>query len=165
MSFPISPYIHQYLLSSFFISQFSSVQSFSHVQCFVTHGLQHIRLHCPSPTPRACSNSYSSVMPSIISSSVVLFPSRHQSFPASGSFPVSPFFISGGQNIGPSVSASVLPMDSRLISFRSDWFDLLAAQGTLKCLPQHHSSKASILWCSAFVMVQSHIHTRLLEKP
>ena len=55
---------------------------------------------------------------------------------------------------------------SELISFRADWFDLLAVQGTLKSLLQHHSSKASVLWCSAFFLLsRSHIHTRLLEKP
>ena len=75
--------------------------------------------------------------------------------PQSGSFPVSQFFASGGQSIGASASASVLLMNiSGLISFRIDWFDLLAVQGTLKSLLQHHSSKASILWCSAFFMVQ-----------
>ena len=52
-----------------------------------------------------------------------------------------------------------------LISFRVDWLDLLADQGTLKSLLQHHSSKASILRCSAFFIVQSHIHTWPLEKP
>ena len=52
-----------------------------------------------------------------------------------------------------------------LVSFRMDWQDLLAVQGTLKRLLQHHSSKASIFWCSAFFMVHSHIHTWLLEKP
>ena len=51
------------------------------------------------------------------------------------------------------------------IPFRIDWFDLLAVQGTLKSLLQHHSSKTSILQCSAFFMMQLHIHTRLLEKP
>ena len=70
-----------------------------------------------------------------------------QSFLASGSFPVSQLFTSGGQSIGVSASAS-------LISLRMDWLDLLAVQGTLKSLLQHHSSKASILWCSAFFMVQ-----------
>ena len=58
-------------------------------------------------------------------------------------------------------SLSISPSDeySRLISFKNDWFDLLAVQGTLKSLLQHHSSKASILWCSAFFMVQlSHHH-------
>ena len=54
---------------------------------------------------------------------------------------------------------------SGLISFRIGWFDLLAVQGTLKSLLQHHSSKASIFRCSVFFMVHSHIHTWLLEKP
>ena len=54
---------------------------------------------------------------------------------------------------------------SGLISFRMDWFDLLAVQGTLKSLLQHHTSKASILWRSAFFTANSHIHTRPLEKP
>ena len=68
---------------------------------------------------------------------------------------MSQFFTSGGQSIGVSASASVLPMNySGLISFRIDWFDLLAVQGTLKSLLQHHNSKASILWHSAFFMVQ-----------
>ena len=68
---------------------------------------------------------------------------------------MSQFFASGGQSIGVSASASVLPMKIQdLISFRMDWSDLLAVQGTLKSLPQHHSSKASILWCSAFFIGQ-----------
>ena len=63
-------------------------------------------------------------------------------------------FTSGGQSIG--TSASVFPMNeySGLLSFRMDWFDLLAVQGTLKSLLQHYNSKASLLWCSAFFMVQ-----------
>ena len=78
-----------------------------------------------------------------------------QSFPASGSFQMSQFFASGGQSIGVSTSASVLPMNiQNWISFRMDLLDLLAVQGTLKNLLQHHSSKASILWSSAFFMVQ-----------
>ena len=72
-----------------------------------------------------------------------------QSFPVSGSFPRTQFFASGGQNIRASVSAQ-----SGLISFRMDWLDLLAVQGILKSLLQHHSSKVSILWGSAFFMVQ-----------
>ena len=80
--------------------------------------------------------------------------SHRQSFPASGSFPMSQFFASGGQSIGVSASASVLSMNSGLISFRMDWLDLLAVQGTLESLLQHHSSKASILWHSAFFIVQ-----------
>ena len=67
---------------------------------------------------------------------------------------MSQFFPSGGQSIGVSASASVLPMNAGLISFRTDWFDLLAVQGTLKSLLQHHSSKASILQHSAFFTVQ-----------
>ena len=68
---------------------------------------------------------------------------------------MSQFFTSGGQSIGASGSASVLPMNTQdLISFRIDWFDLLAVQGTLKSLLQHHSSKASILQRSAFSVVQ-----------
>ena len=79
-----------------------------------------------------------------------------QSFPESRSFPTNQFFTSGGQSIGVSASTSVLPMNkhSGLISFRMDWLDLLAVQGTLKSLFQHHNSKASILWCSAFFIVQ-----------
>ena len=61
------------------------------------------------------------------------------------------------------ISPSKVP--SGLISFRMDWLDLLALQRILKSLLQHHSSKASILWCSAFFMACSHIHTWLLEKP
>ena len=66
------------------------------------------------------------------------------------------FFASDGQSIRVSASASVLPMNeySGLISFRMDWLDLLAVQGTLKSLLQHHSSKASILHPSAFFIVQ-----------
>ena len=68
---------------------------------------------------------------------------------------MSQFFASGGQSIGVSASASVPSNEcSGLISFRMDWLDLLAVQGTLKSLLQHHSSKASVLWCSAFFMVQ-----------
>ena len=82
-------------------------------------------------------------------------------FTASGSFPMSWFFALGGWNIGVSASASVLPVNIQdlfplgfWISFRMDWLDLLAVQGTLKSLLQDHSSKASILWHSAFIVVQ-----------
>ena len=66
---------------------------------------------------------------------------------------MSQFFTSGGQSIGVTASTSVLPMKG-LISFRMDWLDLLAVQGILKSLLQHHSSKAPVLRCSAFFMVQ-----------
>ena len=71
------------------------------------------------------------------------------------SFPMSQFFTSGGQSIGVSASASVLPMNiSGLIYFRIAWLDLLSVQGTLKSLLQNHSSKESILRHSAFFIVQ-----------
>ena len=114
------------------------------------HELQHTRLPCPSPTPRACSNS---VHPTV-SSSVIPFSSHLQSFPASGPFQVNQFFASGGQSIGVSASASVLPTNIQ------DWFPLgLTGWISLKSkwlssLLQHHSSKASVLRCSAFFIVQ-----------
>ena len=84
------------------------------------YGLQNARLPCPSPTPRACSSSCPSSQwcHPTISSSVVPFSSRLQSFPASESFSVSQFFASGGQSIGASAIASVLPMNIQ------DWFPL-----------------------------------------
>ena len=117
------------------------------------HGLQHIRLPSPSPTSGPCSNScpLSQWCHPTISYSVVPFSSCLQSFPASGFFPVSHFFTSGGQSVG---SLSISPSNeySGLISFMVDWFDL-AVQGTLKSLLQHHNSKASVLRCSPFIMV------------
>ena len=85
------------------------------------HRLQHARPPCPSPTPGVYSNScpLSRWCHPNISSSVVPFSSRLQSFPASGSFPVSQFFTSGGQSIGVSASASVLPMNIQ------GWFPLV----------------------------------------
>ena len=84
------------------------------------HGLQHARLACPLLSPEVCSNScpLSQWCHPTISSSVVPFSSCLQSFPASGSFPVSQFFPSGGQSVGVSASASVLPMNIQ------DWFPL-----------------------------------------
>ena len=119
------------------------------------HWLQHSRLPCPSPSPRACSNSRPSSRwchPNI-STSVIPFFSRLQSFPASGSFLISRLFASSGQSIRASVSASILPVNIQ-DGFPLQLTDLLAVQGVLKSLLQHHSSKASILQCSAFFMVQ-----------
>ena len=84
------------------------------------HGLQHARLPCPSLSPRVCSNSCPSsrCCHPTISSSVVPFSSHLQFFPASGCFPMSQFFASGGQSIGASTSASVLPTNIQ------DWFPL-----------------------------------------
>ena len=121
------------------------------------HGMQNTRLPCSSPTPGAYSNSCPSSQwcHAIISSSVNPLSSCLQSFSASGSFPMSQFFTSGGQNIG-SFSFNISPSNeySGLIFFRILWLDFLAVQGSLKRLLQHHSSKASILWRSAFFTVQ-----------
>ena len=127
------------------------------------HGLQHARLPCLSPTPRAYSNSCPSRQwcHPTISSSVIPFSSCLWYFPTSGSFQMSqsvlhirwPKYWSFSFNISPSNEYS------GLIPFMMDWLDVLAVQGTLKSLLQHHSSKASILWCSAFFIVQlSHPH-------
>ena len=117
------------------------------------HGLQHTGLPYPSTSPGVCPNScplnwwcHLTISPSATTVSSCL-----QSLPGSGSFPGSlricwPKYWSF--SISPCEEYSVL------ISFRIDWFNLLAVQGTLKSLLQHHSSKASILWCSAFHMVQ-----------
>ena len=122
------------------------------------HGVQHARLPCPSPIPRVYSNScsLSRWCHPIISYSAVPISSHLQSFPASGSFQMSQLFASGGHLKYWSFSFSNSPSNeySGLISFRTDCFDFLAAQGTLKSLLKHHSSKASILWSSAFFIVQ-----------
>ena len=101
------------------------------------HELQDTRLLCPSPTPRAYSNSCPSSRwcHPTISSSVIPFSSYLQFFPASGSFPICHFFSSGGQSIG-SFSFTISPSSesSWLISFRMDWLDLFAVQVTLKGL-------------------------------
>ena len=124
------------------------------------HGLQHARFHCPSPSPRACSNScvWSRWCHPTISSCIVPFSSCHESLPASESFPVSHFFTSDGQSIGASASASVLPMNIQ------DWFPL-GLTGLISLLSKglkntfQHNSKASILRCPAFFMVQfSHLY-------
>ena len=137
------------------ISQFSrSVMSDS----LGPHGLQHARLPCPSPIPGAYSNSCLSCWwcHLTISFSAALFSFCLQSFLASGFFPMSRLFASIRWPKYWSFSFSISPSDeySGLISFRIGWFDLRAVEGTLKSLLQHHSSKALILWCSAFFMVQ-----------
>ena len=138
------------------------VQSLSRVWLLATHGLQHTMLACPSPSPVACSNScpLSRWCFSTISSSVIPFSSCLQSFPESGSYPMSwlfcirwPKYWSFNFNISSSNEYS------GLISFRIDWFDLFAFQGTLKSLLQHHGSKSSVLRLLAFFIVQlSHPH-------
>ena len=135
--------------------QFSSAQSLSRVWLYAT----------PGTTARQASlsitNSRSPPRPMSIES---VMPSKHlilccplysclQSFPASGFFLMSQIFASGGQSIGISASTSIPPMNTQ------DWSPLVwtgwtSVQGTLKSLLQHHSSKASILWLSAFFIVQ-----------
>ena len=125
--------------------------------CLQPHGLQHTRLPYPSQSPGVCSNLRLLnwwCHPNTLSS-VIPFSSCLQSFPASGSLPMCWLFASDGQNIGASASGSVLLTDIQgLISFRIDWFDLLAVHGTLKSLLQHYSSEVSIIWLSAFFMIQ-----------
>ena len=125
--------------------QFSWVQSLSCVRLFVTPWTAIPGVH-PNPCP------LSQWCHPTISSSIVPFSSCPQSFPALGSLPMSQLFPSGGQSIGVSASTSVLPMNTQNWS-PSGWLDLLAVQGTLKSLLQHHSSKASILLCSTFFRV------------
>ena len=109
------------------------------------HGLQHARLPCSSSSPRTCSNScpLSWWCHLTISSSVVPFSSCLQSFPASGSFPESTLCTRCPKYWSFSFSISPSNEYSGLISFRADWFDLLAVQETLKSLLQHYSSKVS----------------------
>ena len=138
----------------------SSVQfSFSVVSDSLwPRGLQHARPPCPSPAPGVYSNScpLSRLCPLTISSSDIPFYTCPQSFPASGSIQMSQFFASGGQSIGTSALASVLPMNIQ------DWsplgwtglISLLSKRLPRVFLLQQHSSKASILWHSAFFMVQ-----------
>ena len=120
------------------------------------HGLQHTRLPYPSLSLSVCSNScpLSQWCYLTISSSATLFFSSPQSCPASGSFPKSRLFTSGGQSIGASVS--VLPMNIQgWFPSGLTWFNLLAVQRTLKHLLQHHSLKTSIL-CLFLIVQLSH---------
>ena len=120
------------------------------------HGLQHARPPHLSQSPRVCPSAcplYQWCHPSIWSSDILF--SCSQSFPASGTFPMSSAVCIRWSNTGASASASVFPAEySGLISFKIDWFDLLAVQGILKNLLQHHSSKALIPWHSSFLTVQ-----------
>ena len=132
------------------------------------HGLQHARLPCPSPTLRACSDSCPSSQwcyPTI-SSSIIPFSSCLQSFLASGSFPMSQVFTSGGQSIGVSASTSVLPMNTQ------DWSPLgltslisLQSKGLSRVLSNTTVQKHRFFNAHLSLWSNSHIHTRLLEKP
>ena len=129
--------------------------------------VQHPRLTCPSPIPGACSNSCSSSLwchPTILSS-VVPFSSCLQSFPASESFPVSQLFASGGQSIGASASASVLPMNIQ------DWFPLgltgltsLKSKGLSRVFSNTTVQEHKFFGDQLSFWSNSHIHTWLLEE-
>ena len=132
------------------------------------HGLQHARLPCPSPSPRACSNScpLSQWCRPTISPSVVSFSSHLQSFPASGFFPLSQFFVSGGQSIGVSASASVFPVNIQ------DWFLLgwtglisLQSKGLSRVFSNTTVQKHQFFGTKLSSQANSHIHTWPLEKP
>ena len=113
-------YITKRLLS-YHSSQVKSIQFSAVAQSCPTlqsHGLQHVRPPCPSPTPRVYPNSCPSRWWCQLNPTISSFSSHLQSFPASGSFQMSQFFASRGQNIGVSASASVLPMNTQ------DWFPL-----------------------------------------
>ena len=148
---------------------FSSVQ-FSHsvmCNCLLPHRLQHSRLPSPSQTPRACSNSCPSSQwcHPTISSSVIPFFSCLQSFPESGSFPMSQFFALVGQSIGVSASASVHPMAIQ------DWFSLgligsisLLSKGLSRVFSDTAVQKYQFFGAQPSLWSNSHIHTWLLEK-
>ena len=132
------------------------------------HGLQHTRLPCPSATPRVSSKSCPSSQwcHPTISSSVVPFSSCLQSFPASESFQMNQFFASGGQSIGISASASVLPMNIQ------DWFPLgwtswisLQSKGLTRVFSNTTVQRHQFFGAQLSLWSNSHIHTRLLEKP
>ena len=135
--------------------QFRSVQLLSWIRVFATPLLQYTRLPCPSLSPSICSNSCPLCQwchPNI-SSSVMPFSSCLQSFPASGSFPMSQLFAWGGQIIAVSASSSILPMNIQA-SFPLQLIGLISLLSRgLSSLLQHHSSEVSILQHSGFFMV------------
>ena len=132
------------------------------------YGLQHARLPCPSPTPQTCSNlcPLSPWCHPTISSSFVPFSSCLQSFPASGSFPLSQFFTSGGQSIGVSASASVLPMNIQhwFPWGWTGWISLLF-KGLSRVFSNTTDQKHQFFGAQLSLWFSSHIHTWLLKKP
>ena len=148
----------------------SKIESVSHSlmsTSLQTHELQHTRLPCPSPFPRICSNSFPlswwchpTILPSVIP-----FSSWHQSFPASGSFPMSQLFTLGCQSIGASVSTSFFPI------YIQDWFPLemtgfisLLSKG-LSGVFSHTIQKNQFFSAPLYSWSNSQIHTWLLKKP
>ena len=137
---------------------FSSVQSLSHVRLFATlwTAARQASLSITNSHSLLKLMSIELMMPSnhlILCHPLLLLPSI---FPSIRVFSNESVLCISGQSIGVSASASDLPINIQdsLISFRMDWLDLLAVQGTLKSLLQHHSSKASVLWHSTLFMVQ-----------
>ena len=131
------------------------------------HGLQHTRPSCPSPSPRVCSSScplHQWCHPAI-SSSDALFFFYPWSFPTSGTFPMSWLFTSIDQNTGASASASVFPTSIQgWFSLRLTGLSSLLPEG-FRSLLWNHSSKASIPWHSAFLMVQLSQLYMTMRKP
>ena len=130
--------------------------------------LQHARPPCPSPTPRVHSNScpLSQWCHPAISSSVIPFSSCPQSLPASGSFPLSQLFSWGGQSIGVSASASVLPMNTQDWS-PSEWTGWVSLQskGLSRVFSNTTVQKHQFFGIQLSSQSSSHIHTWPLEKP
>ena len=156
-AFNLSQYqgLFQWVGSSY---QFSSVQ-FSHSvvsDSLRPHESQHTRPPCPSPSPRVHSNSRPSSRwcHPAISSSVIPFSSCLQSLPESESFPISQFFTWGGQSTGVSALASFLPRNTRADLLQNGLVGSPCSPRDSQSLLQHHSSKASSLWRSAFFTVQ-----------
>ena len=125
------------------------------------HGLQHARLPCPSPSPGVCSQTHGHwVSDDIPFNHLIIchpFSSCPQSFPALGSFPMSPLFTSGGQSIGASASASVLPMNIQGW-FPSGWTGLISSlsKGLSRVISSIHSLKASTQHSTFFMVQLSH---------
>ena len=155
------------LIGSNLVSIIVVVQSLSHIWLFVTHGLQHARLPCPSPSHGACSNSWplSWWCHPTISSSVIHFSSNLLSYPASGSFPMSWLFASGGQSTGASASASVLPMNiqDQFPLGLTGWISL-QSKGLSRVFSSTTGQKHQFFDAQLFVWSNFHIHTWLLEK-
>ena len=145
-----------------------SVQSLSRVWLFVTPWIgRHARPPCPSPTARVYPNScpLSRWCHPTISSSVILFSSCPQSFPSSGSFPMSQFCASGGQSIGVSASTSVLPMNIQDWS-PLGWTGLISLQSKgLSRVFSNTTVQKHQFFGTQLSSRHSHIYTWLLEKP
>ena len=167
----ILTYVQVYVIVAYFYKctvEFLNTVQFGHSvisNSLQPHGLQHARIPCPSPTPRACSNSCPlswRYHPAISSSLVPFF---FQSFPASGSFPMSQLFASGGQSTGASASTSVLPTNIQ------DWFPLVLT-GLISLqskVPSRFFSNTTVQKHLFFgtqlsLWPNSHIHTWPLEK-